>query len=86
MGNFRADEKHGAGIRAGRGTSAAADARGGFHGEIGIGFRDRKGVAVRRGAGARGDETAGLLDAIEGACGSMIRSLKSGNAPRGTAR
>ena len=65
MGNLGRGEEHGGGVRASRRAGAAADAGGGFHREIGVVFRDRNGVRLRRGTGARADESARLHDAIE---------------------
>src|SRR5208283_3282697 len=66
MGDFGADEEGGGGVGAGGYASAAADAGGGVHGEVGVLLLDGNGVAVGGAAGGNGDETAGGDDAVEG--------------------
>src|SRR5271157_4152055 len=66
MGDLGADEKSCGGVGAGGDASAATDAGGGVHGEIGVLFADGNGVAVGGAAGGNGDEAASGDDAVEG--------------------
>lgn len=65
LGDLRADEEHGGGVLARGHAGAAADALGGVHRAIGDFLGDRVDVRVDRGAGAHGDESAGLDDLVE---------------------
>ena len=60
-------EEHGRCIRAGRRARAATDAGRRFHRKIGVVLWNRNRVRFGRGTGARGDESACLHNAIEGA-------------------
>src|SRR5260370_41702096 len=65
--DFRRNEQHRRGIRAGSHTGAASNARGGFHRKIRIMFGYRQRVCFRGGSGSSNDVAAGLDDAVKGA-------------------
>ena len=62
----RSHEQHRRAVLAGGDAGAATDAGGGVHGQFRVIVRDQDGVRILRGAGADGDETAGLEDLVEG--------------------
>ena len=65
MRDLRSSEKHGRSIWTGRGACAASDASSRFHCQIGIMFGNQDRVRLRRGTGARGNESTGLHNAIQ---------------------
>ena len=83
MRNFGADKESGGGVGAGGYASAATDAGGGVHGQVGVRLRDGNGVAVGGAAGGNGDEAASGDDAVEGAAvdGEILDDGKGFGAP-----
>src|SRR4030095_7769182 len=65
MRDLRSSEKHGRSIWTGRGACAAADTSSRFHCQIGVVLGNRNRVRLRRGAGARRNESTGFHNAIQ---------------------
>ena len=77
-------EQHGGAVLAGGDAGAATDASGGVHRQFGIIVRDEDSVGILRGAGADGDETAGLENLVKGLTihDEVLDHREGGGAPR----
>ena len=77
-------EQHGGAVLTGGDAGAATDAGGGIHGQFRVIVRDEDGVAILRGTGADGHETAGLEDLVEGLTvhDEVLDHREGGGAPR----
>src|SRR5882724_13178684 len=67
MRDLRSSEKHGRSVWTRRGARAASDTGRRFHRQIGIMLGNQDRVRLWRGARARGNESTGLYDAVQGA-------------------
>src|SRR5690606_28103246 len=65
VGDLRACEEHGRGVRAGRDARPAADALRGHERTVGVVLRDRGGVRIRGGPRVGRDVSAGLDDPVQ---------------------